>query len=138
MKGANTMNEDIKKIYDFVEKEEERYYELAFNAFDKGNGLANQIHSAEAAAYQKIRYFIEMLEGDREESDGWIPVSERLPDENNWCAITYLQDYGAGILAHSTICEFEDGKWIEADGEVIAWQPLPEPYEPEPPKEESL
>ena len=62
----------------------------------------------------------------------WIPVSERLPEEG----LTVL------ILAENGHIEFgqrDENKWewlaesiadywTEAE-EVIAWQPLPEPYE---------
>lgn len=62
----------------------------------------------------------------------WIPVTERLPEEG----LTVL------ILAESGNIEFgqrDENKWewlaesiadywTEAE-EVIAWQPLPEPYE---------
>ena len=72
-------------------------------------------------------------------SNGWIPVSERLPDEAFGCLVTVMD------CNPSTQTEFEnilpyfvgyDGEtWNDADGEeipfeVIAWQPLPEPYQP--------
>ena len=71
--------------------------------------------------------------------NGWIPVSERLPDEAFGCLVTVMD------CEPSTQTEFEnilpyfvgyDGEtWNDADGEeipfeVIAWQPLPQPYQP--------
>ena len=71
-------------------------------------------------------------------SNGWIPVSERLPDEAFGCLVTVMD------CEPSTQTEFEnilpdfvgyDGEtWNDADGEeipfeVIAWMPLPEPYQ---------
>lgn len=67
-----------------------------------------------------------------EQEPKWIPVSERLPEEG----LTVL------ILAENGHIEFgqrDENKWewlaesiadywTEAE-EVIAWQPLPEPYE---------
>lgn len=60
---------------------------------------------------------------------GWIPVSERLP-ENNGCMLVTIDDaieFG----------KYEDGEWSiwvcehwdewDAKG-VIAWMPIPEPY----------
>lgn len=70
-------------------------------------------------------------------SNGWIPVSERLPDEVFGCLVTVMD------CEPSTQTDFEnilpyfvgyDGHgWNDADGEeiqfeVIAWQPLPQPY----------
>ena len=72
-------------------------------------------------------------------SNGWILVSERLPDEAFGCLVTVMD------CNPSTQTEFEnilpyfvgyDGEtWNDSDGEeipfeVIAWQPLPQPYQP--------
>lgn len=61
-----------------------------------------------------------------EYNNGWIPVEERLPEENT-DVIAYL--------AHGTVEEvyFGDGMfhgvYEYAMKGVIAWQPLPEPYQ---------
>lgn len=80
---------------------------------------------------------INALEEYKKYRGGWIPVSERLPDEAFGCLVTVMD------CEPSTYAEFEnilpyfvgyDGRgWIDADGEeipfeVIAWQPLPEAY----------
>ena len=63
-------------------------------------------------------------------NDGWIPVEERLPekeydtvlcvtDQNYYFVGVYNQEYG-----------FRTGD-IEAEGKVVAWRPLPDPYCPE-------
>ena len=74
-----------------------------------------------------------------EYNNGWIPCSVRLPDEAFGCLVTVMD------CNPSTQTEFEnilpyfvgyDGEtWNDADGEeipfeVIAWQPLPQPYQP--------
>ena len=74
-----------------------------------------------------------------EYNNGWIPVSERLPDESFGCLVTVMD------CNPSTQTEFEnilpyfvgyDGEtWNDADGEeipfeVIAWRKLPLPYQP--------
>ena len=73
-----------------------------------------------------------------EYNNGWIPVSERLPNEAYGCLVTVMD------CEPSTQTEFEnilpyfvgyDGEtWNDADGEeipfeVIAWQKLPHPYQ---------
>lgn len=57
---------------------------------------------------------------------GWIPVEERLPDNNENVLVT--TDMGlitSGYIAHGT--------WItdQEPDYPIAWRPLPEPYRPE-------
>ena len=83
---------------------------------------------------------IEIVKQEAEQyNNGWIPCSERLPDEAFGCLVTVMD------CNPSTQTEFEnilpyfvgyDGEtWNDADGEeiqfeVIAWQPIPEPYQP--------
>lgn len=75
---------------------------------------------------------------------GWIPCSERFPTEEE----AYDYDDEDGVYVPSelivmvkgadlpTVAFFEDGEFtcgefFELHGEVIAWQPLPEPYREE-------
>jgi len=53
----------------------------------------------------------------------WIPVSERLPEDENKDYLVCLDD---GYIA--TIMYDGFGKWLIDDAEIIAWIPLPEPY----------
>ena len=78
----------------------------------------------------------------KERSQGkWIPVSERLPDNEKEVLIQYGQSMVVGYhMLDSTVYppEFEDENetgWYGSDDnficgsdEVIAWQSLPEPY----------
>ena len=59
----------------------------------------------------------------------WIPVSERLPEIHN-----YTQEYIVtikGNFIRTTFFTETNGKsWWSIDN-VIAWMPLPKPYEPQ-------
>ena len=55
---------------------------------------------------------------------GWIPVRERLPEDGEEVLATdgnhvYLVEYDADL----------DACFGDVDG-IVAWQPLPEPYQP--------
>lgn len=57
-----TDKEKLDKVLDYVTKEEDRYYDISGKAFDKGNMSGQLLHMAEATAFQRVRYFIEMME----------------------------------------------------------------------------
>ena len=59
-------------------------------------------------------------------NDGWIPVEERLPDNNeNVLVTTDMGLIASGYIAHGT--------WItdQEPDYPIAWRPFPEPCRPE-------
>ena len=72
----------------------------------------------------------------------WIPVSERLPEEQKFYLVTIAKNTGGHDIEY---CFYECGKWLMiADGnseentcweeevkKVVAWMPLPEPYKPD-------
>lgn len=72
----------------------------------------------------------------------WIPCSERLPEENG-TYLVYAPDYRGGSSGgkewHDGImfAKFKAGKWSIEHGYysrpncVMAWMPLPKPYEVE-------
>ena len=70
-------------------------------------------------------------------SNGWIPVSERLPEEPKE-GLTNLDECDEYIVMiknakiPTALNYAGNGEWYR-DGvfyDVIAWQPLPEPYQP--------
>nr|DAH49355.1 MAG TPA: Protein of unknown function (DUF551) [Bacteriophage sp.] len=95
---------------------------------------------------------IEQLQDDLkqdEKENGWIPVSERLPEDEKECLVTLEKVYGTPetLFGIANYLRFEDaGYWNEkkygylewdkySDGhggtkayKVIAWKPLLEPY----------
>lgn len=75
---------------------------------------------------------------EKQENGAWIPISERLPENNVKCLVTVQYENFAGIYTMVTTGSFNDKK-IKIYGEqpvisnrkIIAWQPLPEPYKSE-------
>lgn len=76
---------------------------------------------------------------DGKKDDGWIPVEERLPEENDgkyYPMLNVSTSYGAVKWGFYRVRDKEwyiysemHGELIKAeDKEVIAWQTLPEPY----------
>ena len=62
-------------------------------------------------------------------NDGWIPVEERMPEDGTY--LCTLKGELCGIEEPFTgMCGIENGIWDEPDC-VIAWRPLPEPYQAE-------
>ena len=81
---------------------------------------------------------VEIVQEVAEEyNDGWIPCSERLPEEAFGCLVTVMdcepvtQNEFENILPY--FVGYDGHSWNDADGneipfEVIAWQPLPKPF----------
>ena len=67
-------------------------------------------------------------------NDGWIPVEERLPEVPEGLADEYCPEFNVTIKGaeRATTLKYSwDGTWFDDNGNVynvIAWQPLPEPY----------
>lgn len=101
---------DKSKIYDYIKR--------TINPYGK---------PFEGTAYElglKIMDYIENMDDEKE--NGWIPVSERLPEDGTY--ITTLDGELVGQEEPFTgMCGIENGKWDEEDC-VIAWMHLPEPY----------
>lgn len=58
---------------------------------------------------------------------GWIPVSERLPEDDGWYLCTVKNEIETKV---AQIRFFEGKGWKIYGHEVIAWMNEPEPYVP--------
>ena len=64
-----------------------------------------------------------------EYNNGWIPCSERLPEENIEVCVT-IKEIDGGIYTQTSW--LQEGQWVvkktPLEPKVVAWQPLPEAY----------
>lgn len=69
----------------------------------------------------------------------WIPVSERLPDVDEYILVSF-ENFSVPMIGRYTVDDDdggtfrvgdEDDSFVQHDLYVNAWQPLPEPYREE-------
>lgn len=87
--------------------------------------LANYQWCAEK--YRQLAEWLKELKQLREQTE-WIPVSERLPNIHNYFQ-EYLITTKNKLVGTAIFTEMNGRCWWSVDG-VIAWMPLPKPYEP--------
>ena len=113
----------MKKAFDKILERLER--EIA------GKPTPDEYNNGINRAYQIVQEVAE------EYRDGWIPCSERLPEEPFGCLVTVIdcepvtQTDFENILPY--FVGYDGESWNDEDGneipfEVIAWQPLPKPF----------
>ena len=133
------MNKAFEKILERLEeklkKSEERYHRYLDDSnlscmFDRSD--------IEEKRVDTIKEMLEIVQEVAEEyKGGWIPCSEQLPEEAFGCLVTVIdcepvtQTDFENILPY--VVGYDGDSWNDADGnvipfEVVAWQPLPEPF----------
>ena len=80
-------------------------------------------------------YIVEIKE------NGWIPVEERMPNYMQNVLVTYIGCFGVGHHCDEVAYYDYSGQWMWSQDDtrvgvkIIAWMPLPEPYQGEEKKE---
>lgn len=117
----------LEKILEEIKKEKNSYE--ADHAWNYSKGLER--------AEEIIRSYMDHS-GNDTEMDGWIPVSERLPEEGKEVLAQFVvrvrnmnnQVYEKTVYIYPL--HYEKGTWKSfagvPNGKVTAWRPLPEPY----------
>ena len=90
--------------------------------------------SCESCVIQKI-----MNEYGEQEENRWIPVSERLPDPDEYILVSF-ENFSVPMISRYTVDDEDNGtfrigdevdSFVDNDLFVNAWMPLPKPYKEE-------
>lgn len=77
------------------------------------------------------------LAGRQPKVNEWIPVEERMPNYMQNVLVTYIGCFGVGHHCDEVAYYDYSGQWMWSQDdtrvgvEIIAWMPLPEPYQGE-------
>ena len=127
------MNKVFEKI---IEKQKELFQDLnvieVLSHVDFDSTIQNSLENFLKAITNEA---IEIVKQEAEQyNNGWIPCSEKLPELRKDVLVTvkYTGFMGMhGYWIQTGHMEAENDWWGNcAGGEVIAWQPLPQPYQP--------
>lgn len=130
----------LDEILQEIEQLKESYRQKGFS-FERKSVIETTPYTKADLEYAKAKVASEVLDIIKNhllDNDGWIPVEDGLPedppeyvdDEDNLEECIVMID---GAERPTTLRYAGDGTWWE-DGTyypVIAWRPLPEPYQPE-------
>lgn len=117
------------------------YRQDAIDAVEESRRLNHHQDGKEACAHEyEHRHFLKILMELQSAELDWIPVSDRLPEENYWLGgsgkqfsdevlvnIVNYDDEDMWVYISQTI----DGRWaleLPRHCEITAWRKLPEPY----------
>ena len=132
MKGAD-MQEVFEKIVDKLEELKKAEIEREDLCDEEGFGDGEEIYEdgKSQGRFEQVVRIIEIVKQEAEKyNNGWIPCSDRLPEEYT---VLCCDKYGEMIIGHPYFDEVSDTNYsAESDNEMmyncVAWQPLPEPY----------
>lgn len=136
------MNKAFEKILKKIEEKRNKYQRLADSSNFDGWNEDDIKYSAKAEMCEELKQIVQ--EVAEEYNGGWIACSERLPKEDGSYLVQsvfeeefhfYDQYYDSGCEAFGTYRDyydentlgFLDSEFVK-DEDVIAWQPLPEPF----------
>ena len=110
------MNEFIEKLIGRLEEEAESVT----------NDFAEEMYKY--IRMEKVQKIVNELA--EEHKGGWIPCSERLPDEELIYVICCFKNGNVSVLLYQGGGRFENdyGTGVYDTKKVIAWMPFPDPY----------
>ena len=131
------MQEVFEKIIEQLEELKKAEIERDDLCDEEGFGDGEEIYEdgKSQGRFEQVVRIIEIVKQEAEKyNNGWISCSERLPEIRQDCLVTvrYTGFMGMhGFWVKTGHMESENDWWGDCSGgEVIAWQPLHEPYQP--------
>ena len=114
----------MKKAFDkILERLEESY----IDCFHQGDYKFNNAIDKAEQIVQEVEE--EFATDTNVGTNGWIPCSDRLPEEEADVLLSLRSlDVYTGFRANAEGCFYIDGDGYVEYENVVAWQPLPEPY----------
>lgn len=119
---------DEKSYYEIEYKETGKdEYDVGYGSYDLNNVISWFNECFEFCGKTKVA----------SDNDGWIPVEERLPNEEEfkeaYCRNKYAAEFVVMIedATRPTTLYYKNGSWFDEERNyysVVAWQPLPKPY----------
>lgn len=145
---------EIAAIKELIEENEKCFNQCEGACCSVESGICNCDDGVIVQAIHKMKKYLELANDTNVPSkNGWIPVSEKLPEDDDMrfymCIVEnheedlpmfcqYDSEYGFGFwhdIYDSTSLGFVDTVFETNDElgyeKVVAWQPLPEPYKEE-------
>ena len=127
------MQEVFEKIIEKLEELKKAEIERDDLRDEEGCGDGEEIYEdgKSQGRFEQVVRIIEIVKQEAEKyNNGWIPCSDRLPEEYT---VLCCDKYGEMIIGHPYFDEVSDTNYsAESDNEMmyncVAWQPLPEPY----------
>ena len=134
--------QELEKILEKIEQRKARAEKLIVKPpHDKLDQVANDTAEAFIEAYKECQDIIR-----KHINAGWIPVQDKLPEDDVDVLITYadiddenytdicITTYGYAYLGGHKL-DFKEWKspfeYFKTNYKIIAWRPLPEPYQAE-------
>lgn len=94
--------------------------------------LYGRTEEGETARKEIERLIKDLHSVSTEKTGHWIPVSARLPSDDEHVIVSVLDDHGDTPWKYTTVAWLCNGVWISNNdilcGTVVAWMPLPQPY----------
>lgn len=127
----------IEKILSKIREKRDKYADLASSSNFDGWAKEEAEYLAKEEVCEELIEIVQELAKD----GGWIPCSERLPeyDEDAEYYESAIVTLDTGRVAEGCYRNYDGQWWVDAEdgehysinatGHVIAWQPLPAPYQ---------
>lgn len=127
------MNKFIEELIGRLETQAEQYRRRGFEHEQKGySAMADKYYGKQCSYLHSIEIVNGLAEKyintSTDTSSGWISCSERLPEIDEW-----VLGQGTYDIMITCLTETYKGKqWIDINGDnraIIAWMPLPAPFQ---------